>query len=589
MNRIAIALILLSFVLNGQDLWRKETLTFASSGLCYDCHAPGLPNQQALKTPDGRDVSPINQWRATMMANSFRDPYYQAKITAEVTEHPHLQAIIEDECLTCHAPMARTEVVNADSTRHYTFTEAKQDTMAWDGVSCTVCHQINPGNLGTPESWSGHYEIVNDRLIYGPYDNMLQQPMVTVVHYLPVQGLHIRESELCATCHTLFTPSVDDNGQIIGSFPEQTPYLEWKNSDYPAAGQGCQSCHFPEVGVPITISNRPMGLPAWAPYGQHFTLGGNFFMLEMFKNHGTELGVTATTAQFDSLIAMTRRFLSEKTATLTLDEAEWDGDDSLSFSLRVTNLAGHKFPTAYPSRRAWLRVEVLESVSGNSLFLSGAWDPATGEIDGLDSLYEPHYDVIRDAGQVQIYEGVIGDVNGEPTHGLLRAVSYLKDNRLPPAGYVDAGIYADSTGIRGLATNDPNFNRENGVEGSGSDAISFKIGGLSPGLTYRLKAALVFQPVMPNAVAYLNRFSSPEITRFNTFWDQADKSPQVIDSLSAMVSATGLSPETGVVPESGMLVSAYPNPFNPEVTFAINLPANGTISGAVYSLLGQKV
>lgn len=37
----------------------------------------------------------------------------------------------------------------------------------------------------------------------------------------------------CATCHTLFTPYVDNEGNVAGEAPEQTPYLEWKNSIYP--------------------------------------------------------------------------------------------------------------------------------------------------------------------------------------------------------------------------------------------------------------------------------------------------------------------------------------------------------------------
>ncbi|MEZ4765321.1 MAG: hypothetical protein R3C26_19700 [Calditrichia bacterium] len=39
-----------------------------------------------------------------MMANA-KDPLFRAKVSAEVAENPALQAVIEDKCTTCHAPI----------------------------------------------------------------------------------------------------------------------------------------------------------------------------------------------------------------------------------------------------------------------------------------------------------------------------------------------------------------------------------------------------------------------------------------------------------------------------------------------------
>ena len=73
---------------------------FDTAGSCIACHT-------GLLTPRGEDVSFGSQWRGSMMANSARDPYWQAAVRREVIEHPSAQALIEDECSACHMPMAR--------------------------------------------------------------------------------------------------------------------------------------------------------------------------------------------------------------------------------------------------------------------------------------------------------------------------------------------------------------------------------------------------------------------------------------------------------------------------------------------------
>ena len=104
----------------------------------------------------------------------------------------------------------------------------------------------------------------------------------------------------------------------------------------------------------------------------------------------------------------------------------------------MRNLTGHKLPTAYPSRRAWLHFSVQDR-DGHTVFESGALKP-DGSIVGNDndadaSLFEPHYRQITEAGQVQIYESILKDEEGHVTTGLLAATGYLKDNRLIPTGF----------------------------------------------------------------------------------------------------------------------------------------------------------
>src|SRR6056297_4238630 len=75
---------------------------FATSDNCVACH-------NGLITADGRDVSIGNDWSGSMMANSARDPYWQAAVRREMMDHPEASAEIQDECSACHMPMARYE------------------------------------------------------------------------------------------------------------------------------------------------------------------------------------------------------------------------------------------------------------------------------------------------------------------------------------------------------------------------------------------------------------------------------------------------------------------------------------------------
>lgn len=43
---------------------------------------------------------------------------------------------------------------------------------------------------------------------------------------LGARGRHLQSSELCATCHTLYTHALGPGGEVIGELPEQVPYLE---------------------------------------------------------------------------------------------------------------------------------------------------------------------------------------------------------------------------------------------------------------------------------------------------------------------------------------------------------------------------
>jgi len=131
---------------------------FTHSDNCIACH-------NNLASSSGEDVSIGTMWRATMMANSARDPYWQASVRRETIDHPAHSAEIQDECASCHMPMperiARDAGAKGEVFSHLPIAKDQSDLqrLAGDGVSCTVCHQIAADKLGMQETSSGRFTI----------------------------------------------------------------------------------------------------------------------------------------------------------------------------------------------------------------------------------------------------------------------------------------------------------------------------------------------------------------------------------------------------------------------------------------------
>jgi len=162
-----------------------------------------------------------------------------------------------------------------------------------------------------------------------------------------------------------------------------------------------------------------------------------FFMLRMLNLYRKDLSVTALPTEMTTAAEKTVAFLQSQAARVSIPSIELVAD-RLQVQVLVENLTGHKMPTAYPSRRAWLHVTVRDA-NDNKVFESGALH-SDGSIEGNDNdadpaRFEPHYREITSSDQVQIYEPILKDSAGKVTTGLLSAVGYLKDNRLLPTGF----------------------------------------------------------------------------------------------------------------------------------------------------------
>ena len=291
---------------------------------------------------------------------------------------------------------------------------------------------------------------------------------------------------------------VSDCQQEKFSF-EQATYLEWINSSYqnevnPALfpnARTCQDCHMKgtlngtqiQTQIAVVQDNKypaaehmanlsELNVPLRADgYARHQFQGLNVFLLAMFDQFNDPLGLRKCDYMSSGCSGMEptsgipfamRNFAEQaakETATIAVGKPKLEVVNSvptLTADVTVTNLTGHRFPSGVSFRRAFIDFTVVD-MQGKVLFESGGTNSIGAIVDASGKVlpseyngstgpggraYQPHFwtgNPITSSQQVQIYEELLKDADGNFTTSFIRQDCHFKDNRILPLGWQKSG------------------------------------------------------------------------------------------------------------------------------------------------------
>jgi PKD repeat protein len=403
-----------------------------------------------------------------MMAQAMRDPLFAACMAVCNQDAPD----VGDLCIRCHAPdgwlQGRSIPTDGSALNNNDF----------QGVQCDFCHRlVEPSALGVnphpddpdytggtfaadqsylaildpipPQSGNGGYIVDSDNTKRGPYVEAAAR------HQMFYSPFH-REASLCGTCHDVSNPvyatqpdgtylpndfdAPADDFNTYAMFPVERTYSEWLMSEYNTAEgvysavfggnkanvSTCQDCHMKDV---TGYGCNKKGAPLRDDLPLHDMTGGNTFVpLLVAQLYPEDVDIDALDAGIARATAML-----QAAATLDVDVTEEAG--GYLASVRVTNETGHKLPSGYPEgRRIWLNVKAVDAV-GATIYESGAYDLATGELthDADAKIYEIKPGISAEVAPV------LGLPAGPSFHFVLNN-QIFSDNRIPPRGFTNAAF-----------------------------------------------------------------------------------------------------------------------------------------------------
>ncbi|MFI4897097.1 MAG: GC-type dockerin domain-anchored protein [Phycisphaerales bacterium JB059] len=417
------------------------TVSFQSSATCMGCHSDFSPDSEPWL------------WAGSMMAQSARDPLYHAALAIANQDAD----FAGDLCIRCHAPLGWLE-------GHSVPTDGSalvgQDL---EGVACHFCHRMvdpfDPDGVAPAEDagvlamlsdlpvnpHSGQYVVDYDDRRRGPFETPLAS-------HAWLQSPFHQSSSMCATCHDVSNPAFErqpDGTYALGAldtpaadhdkyqqFPVERTYSEWLMSEF-ATGpidmggrfggdnplvSTCQDCHMPDTNGPgcFFTDDRP-DMP------RHYFNGGNTWVLKAVRNLYPDMETFLSEDVVNDSIS---RAVGMLQAASDL-ELSVDGSDLV---VRIINQSGHKLPTGYPEgRRMWINVRFFDA-SDTMIAERGAYDDVTAVLNTADTkVYEGKL------GLDAAVSAATGVPEGASFHFVLNNV-WLKDNRIPPRGFTNAGF-----------------------------------------------------------------------------------------------------------------------------------------------------
>jgi cytochrome c553 len=381
---------------------------------------------------------------------------------------------------------------------------------------------------------TGRFQTGKAEELFGPFkdDEIVTLPMDNALATKPKHDEYIKSARMCGHCHTIDLPVVDKppvrpiDPTTYHSI-EQATYLEWLNSDYQNEfgkpkknAQTCQDCHMPRklVNERLNVNVDPLQTrmaiiedetyPAAehrAPlndirvrfrekdFSRHEFLGMNAFLLEMFAQFNDILGVRKSdymTGTSDNLQNTQQNIFEQaRKRSATIQTTQKIDGRTLTSEVLVTNLAGHRLPSGVGFRRAFIEFNVVELRDGRErvVWSSGRTNSVGVIVDGegrplpteffANGAYQKHHEVITSDDQVQIYEELAKDADGNFTTSFIRRDEDVKDNRLLPLGWSKEGPDSSLNG-RFLHATYPHGNAKDDSDykdGQGLDRVTYRI------------------------------------------------------------------------------------------------------------------
>ena len=245
------------------------------------------------------------------------------------------------------------------------------------------------------------------------------------------------------------------------------------------------------------------------PYNEVLGVRQNDYMLTVNANLPNAIDAFVEQAQ-------------NSTAEVAIDPVSIE-NGKLVAKVKVTNKTGHRFPSGVGFRRAFLEFQVIDKGSGKTVWASGRtnelgiivdengkplpsefFEPSQDESGKARQSYQPHYydqpgHTITRQNQVQIFEELIQDADGNFTTSFIRRDKPVKDNRLLPLGWTEKGPDPSLSGEFLEATH-PIAIGDDGhyKDGSGSSVVTYEVplNGIDPD-SLSVTATIYYQSIPP--------------------------------------------------------------------------------------------
>ena len=236
------------------------------------------------------------------MANSARDPYWHAAVRREVLDHPDRAGGDRGQVLDLpHADGAlRFSGGRRPAARYLRISRRRRRSTRSRRTACRARFAIRSRPTDSASTRASTAVSRSTRTAVRPVVSAARDRrgpptvMRSAAGFTPSAATHIQRSELCATCHTLFTTALDDAGNAIGDAAGAGAVSGVAAQRLPRHDELSELPHA-EVAVetPISLGARPAAaarLAAHVPRRQRLHAAASSTGIARARRHGAAAG-----------------------------------------------------------------------------------------------------------------------------------------------------------------------------------------------------------------------------------------------------------------------------------------------------------